>query len=847
MTTVDLSLCTLCNEPIHKSESKCTGSASSLRYCSNSCRQRAYRIRMKASGLGHSTSNGLLNRLSSFVGRTCEVVELDRLMRTARLLTLTGPPGVGKTRLAVELAEKAQRGGRCETVVVDLGSLTGNDRVRQRVTTALGLVNETDARTAETRAPDNRHRLLLLDTCEHLLDECGLIISDLLPRHPNLRIVATSRESLRLPGEIVFPVAGLTLPDLDGDPLVTRHLRSAAVRLFIDRARAVVSDYQLTEENASCIGAICARLDGLPLGIELAAQLVRAVPLAEIHDRLVDRLSLLTSGWRSADQRHQSWRGALAWSYELLTPPEQSLFRRLSVLPGGFGSDAVVALAADGHVSISMALAMLAKLEAKSLIMPSTDRKEGATRFRMLESIRCFGQERLLAEGESAWTFDRLTEWLAEIAGPLLDTAVVPLQTVERLGDEHDNLGHVLEWLSTGNDERQLLLARALIMVETHGAPQEATRRTVLHTLDGADPHSKYRTIALEGAAVLAGRSGDHDEALRLAQQALDLEPQSRPLFSRLLLLLSTVKEMHGDQNGALADLEQCLAISRRSPDGLLAAVCMNNIAGHLLSRGDLPQAALLIDECRSLLPINASPDLLCTVLHTAGALALERDDLREAKRYFTEILQCVTGPSGAAHGIEGLAIAAVRSSLFDHGLRLIAAAETMSASAVRARPWWRERIGAASAAAMQAIPTTRADAALAYGRTLDRRQAVACALGLPGTHLTKVDETEPLSRREWDITALVADGLTNRQIATRLYLSVRTVETHIRKIRDTLGLRSRSHVAAWAAQQAPSTATLVQPIRERTSAKGRPNSAARRQEISSSRWNGLPQPRAAG
>jgi predicted ATPase/DNA-binding CsgD family transcriptional regulator len=778
-----------------------------LRYCSNSCRQSDYRSRVKASGL--------LTQLSSFVGRTCEVVELGRLMRTARLLTLTGPPGVGKTRLAVELAEKAQRGGRCETVLVELGSLTRNDSVRQRITAALGLVGETGAPTAAGQTSAG-HRLLVLDNCEHLIDECGLFLSELLPRHPNLRILVTSRESLRLPGEVVYPVTGLTLPDLDGESLIAGHLRSPAVRLFIDRARAVVPDYQLTEENAEHIGAICARLDGLPLPIELAAQLVRVFPLAEIHDRLIDRLSLPTGGWRTADQRHQSWRGALAWSYELLTPAEQLLFRRLSVLPGGFESDAVIALAADENVTASAALAMLAGLEAKSLIIPSSDRRSGSARFRMLGSIRCFGHERLLAEGEAAWTYDRVADWLTEIARPLLDTAVVPPHTLERLRRERDNLGQVLQWLSTGSDERQFLLAGALVMVEMPGGSQEATCRAALRKSDGTDPHSKYRSIALEGAAVLAGRLGDHDEALSLAQEAVDLERQNGlgPLFCRLLLLLSNVREMHGDQNADLADVQQCLGISRCLADELMAAVCMSNLAGHLLSRGALTQAAHLIDESLPLLRAKASSGLLCAVLHTAGALALEQNDLPAAERYFTESLQSTTDdPNGTAHAIEGLAIAAVRASHFEGGLRLIAAAETMSASAVRARPWWRERVGAARAAASQAVPTARADAALAYGRAL-RHQAVACALGLPGTPSAQVDGSDLLSQREWEAMALVVEGLTNRQIATRMYLSVRTVETHIRNIRNTLGLRSRSHVAAWAAQQKLSATTFVKPIR---------------------------------
>ncbi|MFF4486634.1 ATP-binding protein [Streptomyces sp. NPDC001544] len=741
-------------------------------------------------------------------------------MRTTRLLTLAGPAGVGKTRLALELAGLEQRGGRCEVGLVELGSARTGEEVRRRITAALAGAGEGRVPIAGARsaADADRERLLVLDNCEHVLDDCGLALGALLPRHPGLRVLATSRESLRLPGETVYSVSGLGVPDAQGGGSLTGMLGSDAVRLFVERARAASREFELTEENAPHVAALCAGLDGLPLALELAAGLVRAFPPAAVHDRLDDRLSLLTCGWRTADPRHQSLRSAIEWSYDLLTPAQRSLLRSLSLLPGGFGPDAAAALAVGKDIPASAVPELLAALEAKSLITPCTDRGSSA-RFRMLESIRCYGQERLRAENEEEAAYDRLAHWLTELARPLREAALTPAETRRRLAEERDNLTCLLEWLSAGGDPRRLLLTSALAVVDIHrGRPTGKARALLADALDRTDPGADDRSIALGEAARLAAEEGDHDEAIRLADEAVTLERRrshpNDPLLCRVLLTRGTARTRRGDQ-GARTDLRECLEISDRVGDPVTTAFSLVLLAWQSLPAGDVATAARLIDEALPVLRAEAGPAPLRMTLVTVGALALERDDPATAEAYFAEALSGMDHPGGASLALWGLAVAAVRGGRFERGLRLCATAETQGAfDASALPPWFRARVEEAADTALRALPRAQAEGALVAGRELQPRQTVEYALrgrlGVPARPEGIVDGTGgatagdvPLTPRERDVIALVTTGLTNRQIAARLHLSVRTVETHVRNIRTTLGLRSRTHVAAWAARQA--------------------------------------------
>ncbi|MBA6441507.1 ATP-binding protein [Streptomyces sp. GMR22] len=515
--------------------------------------------------------SGPLTQLSSLVGRTDELVELARLLDGVRLLTLTGPAGVGKSRLALELVGQEVRGKRRVASVVRLGTCTEPDEIRRQVLAALGeppgatppsVATASDATSEGPDGPEStgRDQLLLLDDCEHVLDSCGRLLTELLPGRPRLRVLATSRESLQLPGETVFSVAALGLPDVGSDAgpdtVLNACLRSDAVTLFVDRARAVVPGFQLTHDNAVHVGEICAQLDGLPLPIEMAARLIRVFPPSEIVTRLEDRLALLTNGWRLADDRHQSLRASLEWSYALLNPQEQALLRRLSVLPGDFGPDTATAVASDLPDPAAIPR-LLIGLEAKSVITALTD-TGGPTRFRLLESMRCFGHDRLIAEGEETGAYERLVSWLTAMCLPLHGEAMVPSATLERLAKERTHLTHALHRLHAGTDERQLLLASALAAIETADGRATGTADLVAQALDRTAPDSDYRPVALAAAAALAARDADDGSTLRHADEAVELEHgRDRPEPpARLLLPRDTIQHLRGEPTATLTDLQ---------------------------------------------------------------------------------------------------------------------------------------------------------------------------------------------------------------------------------------------------------------------------------------------------
>ncbi|MGX1914119.1 ATP-binding protein [Streptomyces phaeochromogenes] len=801
--------CDTCSEPLRLPKPSSTAPPRA-RYCSNACRQRSYRLRQKSGGMDTALGGGPLTQLSSFVGRTDEMVELARLLHEVRLLTLTGPAGVGKTRLSLELAGQEARSRRCEVSVVKLAPLTESGAIRQEILTALGA----EPGGSDDTEPTDRDRLLVLDDCEHVLDTCGTLLTELLPGRPRLRVLATSREPLRLPGESVFSVTGLALPDPASGTALAECLRSDAVALFMDRARAVVPDFQLTRDNAAHLGEICVRLDGLPLPIEMAARLIRAFPPAEVRTRLDERLALLTSGWRLADERHQSLRASLEWGYDLLNPVERALLRRLSVLPGGFGPDAANAVAADVPEAMSAMSEILIGLEAKSVITPLTG-AGGPTRFRLLESMRCFGHELLVAEGEDNGVYERLVAWLTTISLPLHSEALMPAAALGRLGEERANLAHAVRRLGTGTDERQLLLAGALAAVDV--AQGRGTGATVLvtHALDRTAPTSAYRGVALEAAATLAGRTADHTTAARRADEAVELERARgrSPLLGRLLLLRGTIRQLRDEWEASRGDLEESLEIGLRLRNVTLAAQAQGMIALHQVENGELGSAEREIERVLPVLRLRSAPQWLHPVLVTAGALALEKDDLPQAEAYFAESLRgCSDHDKDAARALEGLVLVAARGYRFDRALRLLGAAEQIRGGGPGGDAWWRERVRQARESAFQALPAARADAWLEAGRGLPRQQALALALGDAEAGPKGERAGHPLSKRERDVAALVVEGLTNRQIAARMHVSVRTVETHIRHIRTTLGLRSRAHIAAWAAQQRPDAAPAPRP-----------------------------------
>ena len=316
------------------------------------------------------------------------MTDVRRILADDRLVTLTGAGGVGKTRLAVQVAAQMAAEFGDGVWYVDLAPITDPDLVPVAVARALGLPDQPGRSTMDTllRFIGDRRMLVVLDNCEHLLDACAALVVALLGGCPRLTLLATSREPIGVPGEVTWRVPSLSLAD-------------EAIELFTDRARRARPDFRLTDDNAATVTEICRRLDGMPLAIELAAARVRALSLTEIVDSLHDRFRLLTGGARTAVRRQQTLRASVDWSHALLTEPERILFRRLAVFMGGFDLDAAQAVAGGGEVERYQVLDLLTLLVDKSLVV--AENASGRTRYRLLETVRQYALEKLGESGEA--------------------------------------------------------------------------------------------------------------------------------------------------------------------------------------------------------------------------------------------------------------------------------------------------------------------------------------------------------------------------------------------------------------------------------------------------------------
>jgi predicted ATPase/class 3 adenylate cyclase len=466
--------------------------------------------------------NNLPRNLSTFVGRQSDLTEVRQLISQAPLVTLTGPGGVGKTRLALQLAAETLDTFVDGAWLVELESLTDGSLVPQEVAIALGVAKESDADTGAALLGHIRSRemLLILDTCEHLIDDCARLANGLLRTCPGLRILATSREALGVAGERLYPVRSLTLPAKTRvDP---EHLAEEfeAIGLFGERARAADPDFEITAANAAAVIEICRRLDGIPLAIELAAARLRALTVQQIAERLDDRFRLLTGGSRTVMPRHQTLRAAIDWSFDLLPDEERSVLWRLSVFAGAFTLEAAEAVCAAGAVESFEVLDHVTRLVEKSLVF----RQNGM--YRILDTVRGYAREHSLEAGESEGAYARHRDWYLDVvrqAAPAFFRGPESAPWLDRLEAEHENLRAALAWSinEPGGAQSALELVAGLWRFwEIRGYLVEG-RQWLDRVLAMSSDISPLRADALTGAGILAAVQGDHAAAVRYHEQSL--------------------------------------------------------------------------------------------------------------------------------------------------------------------------------------------------------------------------------------------------------------------------------------------------------------------------------------
>jgi predicted ATPase/transcriptional regulator with XRE-family HTH domain len=393
--------------------------------------------------------------LTSFVGRGQDLARLEGLLGRARLVTLTGPGGAGKTRLALELASSVLGGFPDGAWLVDLASLFDASLIAAAALSAVGAPGQ-PGRPAIGTLTDfliRRRTLVVLDNCEHLLDGCAELVGCLLSACPDVKVLATTREAMNIPGEVSWKVGPLTIPD--EDCALDGLQSSEAVVLFTDRTRAVEPDFEITTQNAGAVTQICRQLDGMPLAIELAAARVRSMAVQELSSRLDDRFHLLTGGTRTALPRQRTLEATITWSYDLLSEEERVLFDRLSVFSGGCTADSARRVCSGGAVSEERVLELVGLLADRSML--AADKKgERKTRYRMLETLRQFGQERLAARGESRAVRQRHLDWAINLAESYPAPTGPGKQEPEMIAEEH-NLRSALEWALDAGDEESAL------------------------------------------------------------------------------------------------------------------------------------------------------------------------------------------------------------------------------------------------------------------------------------------------------------------------------------------------------------------------------------------------------
>jgi predicted ATPase/class 3 adenylate cyclase len=679
-------------------------------------------------------------QLTSFVGRESQLATLTGLLKTTRLLTLTGAAGSGKTRLALQLAAERAEDYPEGIWFIDLAALTDPALVPQTVAAALS-VREVPGRPlpdvlAEALRP--RTLLLVLDNCEHLIESCAELAERLLRACPGVWVLATSREALNVAGEVAWPVPALSIPDprdLPHNEPANSLSQYEAVRLFVERAVMAKPDFTVTNQNAPAVAQICHQLDGVPLAIELAAARVKVMAVEQIAARLNDRFRLLTGGSRTALPRHQTLRAAIDWSYGLLSEPERQVLRRLSVFAGGWSLEAAEAVCAGEGLEGWEALELQAHLIDKSLVLLEQT-PGGEARYRLLGTIRQYAADRLVEAGEAAATRDRHFDWyldLAQKAEPELRGAR-SAEWLERLEQEHENLRAALEWSVAREDDGEPALRLAGELGRfwyTRSYFDEGSHWLEVARTKAVAAAAAPQARALRWSAALKVQQGIRDQARELLEQALKLyrELDDKRGLARALISMGNVHLGGSDPEVGRPFYEEGLAAARKVGDMRDAATALGNLGELARLGGDLESARTYYQESVDAHG-ESETEGLSVSLFNLGQLSLLANDSATARGLYHASLT-ISAKLGArtmiAAAWDGLAGVAVLEGQPERAGRLIGAAEAMR-KAINAKvdasdlPLYERTVAAVDAAlGKQAFTAARAaGAALPLERAVE-------------------------------------------------------------------------------------------------------------------------------
>jgi predicted ATPase/DNA-binding CsgD family transcriptional regulator len=774
--------------------------------------------------------------LTSFVGRRDEMAQVRRLVAESRLVTLSGVGGVGKTRLALRAAAGLARAFSDGVWLVQFDQVRDRALVAQAVAEALGLRERAGNAPAEALAGHvaDRRLLVVLDNCEHLVDEVAALADRLLRAAPGLRVLATSRESLNIAGERVLPVGPLAAPD-PGQQLTPAEVGLfPAVRLFAERAAEVVPGFAVTEANMASVAGICLRVEGLPLALELAAARLRVLSPQQIDARLSDRLGLLTRGSRTNPGRQQTLRASIDWSYELCSEPERLLWARISVFAGGFELDAVEEICADHWLAAEDLLELLAALVDKSVLI--AEHGEGVVRYRLPETLREYGQERLQEAGEYTVMRRWHRDWCEQLARLAYDGWLSPqLATwTARLFKERANVQAAQDFCQNEPGEAEAGLRIAFLAREFYycnaGYFSEGRYR-LSEALARVGETTVWRAQGLLLASFLATLSGDRSaappllaEGTSLARQLNDPDTSSFAAYCAGLLCLSA-----NDLPRAIAHFEDAqAALPATAVHDRQRAVVLAGLSGAAGLAGDEESVVACQKELAALTEAGGESirrwySAYC--LWALGLVAWRRGDLDRAGELVQQGLRLggeLNDQIGTAHRVEALAWIAASAAQHERAAALLGAAASrwrsmgMTVDSIAPLAGYHR---ACQCQARHALGEERFQAAYQRGLQLPAEETFA-SVWQPPPH-NPADKPSsgasaapaptaarpgiaPLTAREVQVARLVAQGHSNREIAARLVISQRTAEGHVEHILTKLSFISRAQIAAWVVASQP-------------------------------------------
>jgi predicted ATPase len=594
--------------------------------------------------------NNIPAQLTSFIGRRRERAEVRRLFTASRLVTILGAGGTGKTRLAIQVASDMLPEQLDGVWVVELATLQDPALVPQTAAAALGVREEAGrplvAGLGEAIGPSSM--LLVLDNCEHLAAASAAFAEALMRVCPNLRILVTSQEGLGVPGELIWRIPTLSVPDMPrGAPTSMDAVgRYEGVRLFLERAAVAQPSFSLTRANASAVAQICHRLDGIPLAIELAAVRVKVLPVEKILARLEDRFHLLTGGSRTALPRQQTLRAAMDWSYELLSPLERTLLNRLGIFAGGCTLEEAEEICAWGEVRVDDVLELLSHLVDKSLV-GARESADGGMRYILLETIRAYAFERAAESGETADLTARHAACFVKLSEAVEPRLVGRQQAVwlDLLEEEHGNLRQALQGLVNRRDaDSALRLAGALWRfwwIRGNWTEGRAHLAAALR-LESAEPRSLARSKALRAKAVLARGQGDFttagtllNESLAIARERSDATGTAAALFE-----LGNIANERVDLIEARRFYEECLAIRRSLDDPLGISMTLHNLAVVAEAGQDLEETTALYKEALALHRALGNRAMEANTLNGLGSVARAQDQPALARAHHEQALE---------------------------------------------------------------------------------------------------------------------------------------------------------------------------------------------------------------